>query len=89
MKKHADGDDITWISEGVWDLNDQLTILTEWLDANVSSITPTSYVIEIAFAPRIGGAESVVGLDPSTLGILSNLGIELRFSEHPEAIQWK
>lgn len=89
IRKRTDGDDTTWISEGIWDLNDQLTALTEWLNANANSIAPASYIVEIAFAPRIGGAESMVGLDPSALGIMSKLGIELRFSEHPESIQWK
>lgn len=74
---------ITILADDEWELPEQLSILTDWVAANRSTLTQGPYVADIGFSMRESSGGGGV-LSHETMKTLSEINMSIYFSEyHP------
>lgn len=72
------------IGENEWDLSSLLAILETWLATEHSTILSNDYVADIGFESNPSHAGGGGVLTSKSLERISNIGLELHFSEYPK-----
>lgn len=65
-----------------WELPNQICELERWLDADVSNLTPGSYIADIGFHVRRDATGGGAALSPEAMQKMSSLGMSLFLSEY-------
>ena len=83
---YADDDSrqrIAWLCDDIWRLPEQIDALSEWLEANRTTIKGGRYIADVGFAPRADASGGGAAISTEILRTMADLGISLFLSEYP------
>ncbi|MCI5066375.1 hypothetical protein MRY87_11685 [bacterium] len=78
--------ELAWLCDNEWELPNQLKALEDWLLAEGKQLPVGKYSADIGFSPRNEATGGGGYLSCRALKVMSDIGMDLFFSEYPEMI---